>query len=115
MRLDSIDFGYENMCHWWECTEPINARGFCPRHYAATRYGHRTNDDVDWVNVDYAVEGHPVGVLTPAERREVVRVLRDRGFSYTQMAVRAGCSDRHIARIVKEIKEESIEGVGDAA
>lgn len=66
-------------------------------------------NDVDEVAVQRAVAGDPPESLTPAERREVVRILHERGMNDRQIHQLAGMAHETAGRIRRELGLPAIE------
>lgn len=68
-----------------------------------TIYSQCRDPEPDWVAVQRACDGQPQR-LSNVERTEAVRILRARGLTYIQVAIRLRISDRAVARQVRKLR-----------
>jgi hypothetical protein len=66
------------------------------RLYASTTATFDEAADLDYIAIEYALNGEPVQ-LTTAEKRHAARILDSRGHTDTEISRRVGCSDTTIA------------------
>jgi hypothetical protein len=85
---------------WWD-VDTIDDPNYRPATTDRLRQG-----DVDRVAVELAVDGHPLPRrLTHAELLAATSVLHDRGASAREIAGRVRASERHVVRLLADLRQ----------